>query len=215
MRHVLLFALCLASLGAGSAHAQHIGVSARAGTLGPGLELTAPLTQKLNVRLGGHYFTYSRSELITDLEIAVRADADLSLTSLGLMLDWFPARRGFRFTGGAFYNRNEATALVIPMEAYELEGKTFAPERIGTMTGRVRHKTQINPYAGIGFGNAVRGHRVSFAFDLGVLYTDSPKIEMEGTGMIAPTARQASQIEDALQGIKLYPVLSLGLNVRL
>ena len=74
----------------------------------------------------------------------------------------------------------------------------------------------MHPYAGIGFGNSVRpGGRVAFALDLGVLYTGSPRIQMEGDGMIAPTAEQGPDIEADLEGVKLYPVLSLGLSLRL
>jgi hypothetical protein len=39
---------------------------------------------------------------------------------------------------------------------------------------------------------------------------------MSGTGMIAPTATENQEtIQEALDGIEIFPVLSLGLSVRL
>ncbi len=205
-----LLAVPTANAQSGLAH------GARVGSLGPGLELTTALAPRFNLRLSGHYMGYSRTDRVTDLEIEVQTDSDLKLASGALFADFFPARRGFRLTAGLVLNRNRADVLVTPLESYTIDEKQFAPEKIGTLTAKVGHKSQLNPYAGIGFGNAVRpGAKLGFAFDLGVLYTSSPKVEMSGQGMIAPTATQASDIEESLRGLKLYPLVSLGFNYKI
>lgn len=194
-----------------------ISVAARVGSLGPGLELTTALSPQFNVRLAGHYVGYSRTDTITDLEIDVQSDTEVILTSGAVFADFFPSRRGFRVSAGLVYNRNRADVLITPLEEYVLnENKTFTPEKIGTVSAKVGHKSQLNPYLGIGFGNSVRpGTRFGFVFDLGVLYTGSPKVEMSGTEIIKPTATQASKIEEDLKGLKLYPLLSLGFSYKI
>lgn len=220
MKRLAIGLLCLAGLlGVHQVQAQGFGnvsLAARVGSLGPGLELTTSITPNLNLRAAGHYLGYDRQDTITDLEIKVQSDASLKLASGALFVDYFPARRGFRLTGGLVLNQNEATVLITPLESYKIDEKEFSPEKIGTLTAVVGHKSQLNPYLGLGFGNSVHpGAKLGLVFDLGVLYTDSPSVEMAGTGMIAPTADQAPQVEEDLKGIKLYPLLSIGLSYKI
>ena len=209
---LLLAGLCLVQ----AASAQGVALTAKVSTLGPGLELTTALAPRLNARLGGHYFSYSRTDLITDLEIEVEAQSAVKLASASLVFDWLPFKKVLRLSGGFVYNLNEVHSVVTPMEEYAIEGKTFAPDRIGTLEGRVGHQSKFNPYVGLGLGNVVApSKRLGIALDLGMLYTNSPRVEMEGTGMIAPTATQAPDVEADIASIKIYPMVSLGLSYKL
>lgn len=180
--------------------------------MGLGLDATYPVASGFNVRAGASYFTYNRTDQIDDLEVTVSYDADLELSSFRALLDWHPFVNAFRVSGGLMYNANSVDAFVEPTESYTVRRKTFQPERIGTMTADVSYGSKIAPYLGIGVGDAVAS-RIGFAFDLGVLYTGSPSVTMEGTGLIAPTASQDRDLEEGLSVIYLYPVLSFGLSV--
>lgn len=220
MRSLTLALLCAASfIAAPAVHAQafqHVSVAARVGTLGPGLELTASITPKLNLRLAGHYLGYSRTDRITNYEIEVQSDADLRLASGALFADYFPFGSTFRATAGLVLNQNELTVLAKPLEDYILNGRPVTPARLGTISGTLGYDLAVSPYLGIGFGNPVRPEaRLGFLFDLGVLYTGSPTVDLEGTGMVAPTAEQAPQIEDDFKDFRFYPLLSLGLSYKL
>jgi hypothetical protein len=210
-------ACLLAVLPAGAQQfGRDLALGVRIGTLGPGLELSSPLGSRLNLRLGGHYASGSASRTVSDLEIDIRADAEVTLFTAALLADFFPARRGLRATAGVFVNGNSASVLVTPLENYTIDEKEFAPERIGSLSADVGHSLSLNPYLGLGFGNPVhRKARLSFAFDLGVLYTGSPTFAMQGTGMIAPTADQAPDMERSVRGLKIYPLLSLGLAYKI
>ncbi|MEM1094894.1 MAG: hypothetical protein AAGJ10_21040, partial [Bacteroidota bacterium] len=56
------------------------------------------------------------------------------------------------------------------------------------------------------------GKVVGFVFDVGMFYTDAPTFEMTGEGMLAPTAESGPAIETALDGVVLYPTVSLGIS---
>lgn len=116
-------------------------------------------------------------------------------------------------TLGAFYNNNGGEFFGQPVTPYKYdETKTFAPEKLGTLSGKLEYPA-ISPYAGVGIGNAANS-RISFLLDLGVLYTGSPEVTIEGTGMIAPTANHAPTINEGLKSFQWYPFLSLGLGYR-
>lgn len=209
----VLALLCMATAAPARAQ-QGIAVGLHAGTLGPGLEITSSVVPALNVRVVGNYLPFSTSSELSDLDVAVMYDADLQLLSFGALADWFPFENQFRTTAGLLYNRNGVSATITPIESYEMNGRTFAPERIGELSAEMDYASSIAPYVGIGFGNPV-GRRVALAVDLGVLYTNSPAVRMQGNGMIAPTAKQAPDLEEGFSSFQWWPVLNVGFNVNL
>lgn len=195
-------------------YAQRVALGVKAGTLGGGAEVTAGLTETLNLRAGGSFLPYSLSGDYED-EVTIGYTADLKVQTASVVLDWHPFGNAFRMSGGAVYNGVQVDATATPAEGYTVKNRTFTKEQLGSLSGRVDYGSKIAPYAGFGFGNAVRGSRIDFTVDLGVIYTNAPRLRMEGTGMIAPTAEQDRELEAALTDLKLYPVVSLGLSYRL
>ncbi len=207
--------LALASfLAAPAARAQSVAFGATASTLGPGLVAAAPLGPNLGVRAGAHYFAYSRTSVLTDAEVDLEYEGDLTLTSVSLLVDWRPFGNTLRLSGGALYNRNHVDATFTPIESYTIEGKTFAPERIGVLEATLEHRRKLNPYLGVGLGRYASG-RFGLQFDAGAVYTDAPRVTMTGRGLIAPTAEQAPDLEAGLQSFRFYPVVSLGFTIGL
>lgn len=192
------------------------GFALRASTLGAGGDVSYPLNRKLNVRLGGSYITYSQSEVIDQDEFSVQYDADGHAGSGQALLDWFPMGNMFRLTGGVMVNLTEANAKVFSVKPYTLNAgepdeKTFTPERMGSLSATVGYHNKVAPYLGLGLGNPTRGG-LGFEIELGALYAGKPRIEMEGTGLIGPTADQAPQLENGVESFRIYPMLSLGLS---
>lgn len=189
-------------------------ISARAGSLGPGAELTVGLTQRLNVRAGGTFLPYSRQDVFED-EVDVQITTDARLASGSLLLDFYPFKKVLRLSAGAFYNATQIKAAALPISSYTIDAKEFSAERLGSLEATVDYGSKINPYAGIGFGNAVRGTRLDLLLDIGVLYTDAPRVDLVGTGMIGPTQNHEGSINAGLQEFTLYPVVSLGFGIRI
>jgi len=194
----------------GVAAAQGIALGAKVGTTGLGLEATLGMTETLNLR-GGIYglkYGYDFEEEGIDYK------GDLHLQSAAAMLDWHPGGGGFRMTAGLFYNGNE------------LKGRAAGDLEIGNDTYDVRLDATVDwtdaaPYLGIGYGNAVRGGRVAFALDAGVMFTGSPDVRLSATGpgtsdpgFEDDLRREEQSLKDELSDFKLYPVVSLGVTYR-
>lgn len=213
MRSLLVVLSCvLCTLAATPANAQHVALSARAGTLGPGVELSTRISSHLNFRGNASYLAYSRSDEFHDFDVSVVADSDVRLSSFGLMADILPFKDVLRLTAGFVWNDNSLATIMTPLDEYSIEGKTFSTERIGSLEARLGHRRALQPYFGLGLGNPVSG-RLTFLFDLGMLYTDSPRLEMTGTGMIAPTSSQATDLEAGLYSFRWYPVAAVGFSI--
>lgn len=190
-------------------------VGIKAGTTGIGLEVVNSLNNNFNARVNASFFAYGRSGEVED-DPNYNYDLDGSVKSFGAVVDYFPFNNWFKFTGGIYYHDFLVEGLIQPSEPYEVEGKVFQPERLGEITGQATYKSKIVPYLGLGVGNAVnQNNRVKVGFELGAMFTNNPNVDMQGKGMIAPTANQADTFEDAMYSFKLYPVLNISLTTRL
>jgi hypothetical protein len=195
--------------------AQSAAVALKVGTFGPSLGVVVGASDKLNVRVDVPFlnFNYVGDEEIDDF--AVDISADVKLFSVGAMADFHPFSNGFRVTGGALYNNREVRWAASSPGDQTVGDETYTAAEIGTLYGVVEMGSKIAPYLGIGFGNPLSPNKkLGFVVDLGVLYQGSPKVTMTGTGMIEPTAQEASKVENNLEWAKYYPGLSIGLTYK-
>jgi hypothetical protein len=131
-----------------------------------------------------------------------------------LIADWYPTGGGFRFSLGGVYNGIEGNGSIIPLEPVEVGARVYSPQEVGSVMAEITPSMTIAPYGGIGFGNAL-SRRVGVQMDIGAVYLGSPDVELVTTGMLTPTAQEAEQIEENLSWVQVYPIVTLGLSVRL
>lgn len=204
-----------------------VAVSAKAGTLGAGVELTLGLGPQLNARLGANGYDHSDRQEASDIEY----DAEARLRTFTGLLDWHPGGRGFRLTGGAVYNNTEIEGSSLPPASgtYDIGGVPVPASILGTLDGTIEFDPVV-PYAGLGWGNAVAaGRGWGFSFDLGVIFqgeaevTLTPVLPAGSPINTTPGAREALQIlldreEQDIEGdaadYDLYPVVSFGVSYR-
>ncbi len=222
-------AICAALLLAASTAAQaEVAITAKAGTLGGGVELTVGLSPQVNVRLGANAYDYTEN----DREVSgIFYDATARLRTATALLDYHPGGHGFRLSAGAIYNdtRVEGSSLPPASGIYDIGGVPVPASLVGTLDGRIEWDPLV-PYVGIGWGNAVGpGRRVRFALDLGAIFqgkgkaTLTPNIPPGSPINSTPGAREALQIlldreereiEDDVADYTVYPVVAVGVSYR-
>ena len=108
-----------------------------------------------------------------------------------------------------------------PTASQEIGGEIYEASEIGTLKGSI-NVDGIAPYLGIGWGNPFAGERRwGFTFDLGAAFTSSPDVKLKANGTLATNSiflenleKERQDIEDDIDFIKIYPVISLGLYYR-
>jgi hypothetical protein len=176
-------------------------VGIQAGTLGLGVQAGKLIFSHLGVRAGINLFNYGVNNAVSD----VSYDARLRFQNIPVMLDLFPWSRGsFHFTGGVVFDQNRVTA-------------TGQPNESGNLTINNNTYTQ----AQVGFGTPARNSLMEFTVDLGAMIS-TPHVDLsasqEGNNPQLQSdvqAQQASTQHDVNQYAKIYPVISMGLAVRL
>lgn len=198
-----------------------VGMGLRVGPFtGVGADVDIGLTEKLNLRLGYNWLGYDHELEDTD----VTYDAKLEVNSFSAILDWHAFGGGFRFSLGAFSSGPTLTVIGVPTGGrYEIGDGDYAASEIGSLRGKIEVGDSISPYFGIGYGNVAKGKgSVTFLFDLGVIYTDEPKVTLNavcGTTVRcaeiqANVAKEIAEIKNDAKDFEFYPVINLGIGIR-
>lgn len=213
--------------GARPARADGLSLVARAGSPGLGLEATASLGSRINLRGGfnvgslGHELDARLTARSTQPDVHFSGDARLQS---GTLLADVYATKAFHLTGGMVYNRNRVHLAATPNVPVTINDHTYMPHEVGTLDATVTLGKSWAPYAGVGFGNPnASGRRVSFLTDVGVVFEGQPTLALRSSA-----ANQAGLQADVDQAaavvnrdhfdktyLKLYPVVSVGVAVRL
>jgi len=191
-----------------------LAIGAKVGTLGPGVELSGYLVENLNIRGGFNYLPYSYEFE----DGGINYDADLTMQSGLILLDWHMFGNNFRLSAGLTINDNMLEGTGTTTEPEEIGDNLYTPAELGTIKGKATFD-QLAPYVGSGYGNAVADDvSLSFIFDLGVIFQGTPDIELTADGTMANDPQlqadlkeQEKEFQDEADVFKIYPVLSFGI----
>jgi len=211
---IAVFAASAVLLAGQNAQADGFALSAKAGTLGAGIELTTNIVPlMLNGRIQMNGFRYNTT--VTDTN--VKYDAKLKLFSIGALADFYPMAGKFRLSGGIYYNGNKLDITGVPnANSFIFNGTTYTSAQVGNVSGTMDFNN-FAPYVGVGWGDAVSsGSPLGFNIDLGVMYQGKPKTSISTSssvaGLAADIAAEQTRLDNAVKNFKFYPVASVGIS---
>lgn len=217
--YILTTVLCSVGFVTSNASAQGgFSVGAKIGTTGIGGEVAYGLTERLNIRGGIALYDFSLSYTTEDNDPDVKFDLDSDNQAIHLFLDYLPFKRFLRLTGGFVYQGPSFKGVGTPVESYTDPGTGFTipPEQMGSIELDLKFEEKISPYLGFGFGNSVFKNRLTLSFDAGVIFSGKPTVTSRTYGQMAEVVDYNPQeIQDEADKINLWPLLSLGIAVKL
>jgi len=197
-----------------------IAFGVKASTLGiSGEVVTNVVPMLLNARLQLNGFNYNT----TIKDTSVTYDAKLKLSSAGALVDLYPFAGKFRITGGVYYNANKLDLKGTPntAQSFVINGTTYTVGNIGSVNSQITFN-KFAPYLGIGWGDSISsGSPVGISFEVGALYqgvakstvtTSKTLVGAAGALLAANVAAEKAKLDNALNRMKVYPVVSLGVN---
>ena len=185
-------------------------------TTGIGVEARAPIADNIYGRIGANYYKYSHR--FTDGEINLKGD--LTLLSAPIMFDWHPFdESGFRLSAGVAYNGNKLRAKGTSAAGATIQGQFFSAAQIGSVTAELTLGNAIAGVASIGYDNSfISNGPLSFNFELGAMYTGTPKLSVSSTGIggdafLKEYRKDADKsFNDIEKHLKLYPIIKIGVK---
>ncbi len=208
--------LCVAIAGAvaGSARAGdgHFRFGVTGGTLGVGPEIAWRIGKAAALRANATYLSLAPNFQSDGIDY----DGDVELQSGGLMLDLHPFGGGLHVSGGARINANEADVAATPAGNVTINGFTYTPAQVGTISGAAATR-DFAPMASIGYsGGLKRG--LTFGFEAGALFQGAIEIEelIASGGLVSAIdlGAERQSLQDDVNDYKIYPVLQLRLGYR-
>ncbi len=235
---VLSAAILITASSVAKANTNPIGVSAKVGTLGLGVELDYAINEKFNVRLQANGYSYDDD--FEEDDISYTGEIDLSST--GVLVDWRPFDGTFRVTAGLYNNANELTAIATQVgnQSYEIgdvDYRSAANDPL-ILDAKAELGKSSAGYLGIGWGNTAPSGWM-FSFELGVLLSGSPEVSLSATGSAIGSYNGVEQqfsvsdnsnplvqefnenlrveeknLKEDISDFDVYPVISLGVGYR-
>jgi len=217
-----------------------VGVGFKIGVGGIGFDVATPLIPgRLNLRGGAGFFSYSTTFTASSDNIL----GTLKLNNSEAMLDYFPFHGGFRLSAGlTVYNDTalNGTLSFTGGSSFTVGNSKYTSDPANPTTGTAAFKFGGNtvPRFTLGWGNMVKpkGHW-SFNTEIGIEYigdptvtwnlsgeactttTTSPGVQCSSDtyGAVAPAdiAQEQTNLQNDLNGLKVFPILQLGLSYRI
>ena len=142
---------------------------------------------------------------VGDFGAGSKLNIDIDWNSVQLVGDWYPGDGGFRLSGGVVFNNNKIT-----ISGTGTVGNT--PNQ--TVNAEIKMSDGVAPYLGIGYSirpKAAKGF--GFNYDLGVMF-QNPKSTLTASGGAsqADINAQNAKVQDAIDKLKVMPVLAIGVS---
>ena len=194
-----------------------IGLTVKASSNGAGGEFYYRLQPRFTIRAGYEYLRFKIDHDFDQRDIQLSGKIRYRTGSLFVgatyqFLGWMYVN------GGVGWLNFEPTVKAASISGFEYGDIVLKPDVVGDIRFTIKPRLRVAPYLGIGFGRIAPRHRtVSFAFELGAYYMGKPKIDIQATGMLAPSmeADRIALLEHQIRDYRLYPVLKFNLSFKL
>lgn len=235
MKHINLFkkaatyAALIAAIGASNAtfaqeSASPFGISAKAGDMGAGIDLTYGINEYFKLRGGYSQMDFSRNFTSNGSQF----NGSLKLGGWDLLVDAHPFANGFRITAGGYIPTTQLglTGVTTGAGTYTINGNTYSASQINSVNGNAKY-SGVKPYLGLGYDgfNSATTGGFYFTSDVGVIFSGTPKVTLSAncSAGTAPStcaqlntdiAAQQQSINSTLSKYNVLPVLQLGAGYR-
>lgn len=225
----------------------HLSIAFRASTMGGGLQVATPINDYFKLRAGIDYFNLKPSSSWSigleddsngSFEKAFgyipdyKMKGKVNFTNGNVLVDFHPTKGIFHLTAGVFIGTNKlkAEGFLADMDGNPAELKAgvtewpnidFDGHRLTLNDANLDAELQlgkvIKPYFGLGLGRAIANKRVSFKFELGVIYQG--KYSLKQNGKTVDVVKEASEnfedIDTYTNILKWWPMMNFQLSYKI
>jgi hypothetical protein len=197
------------------AKAQDAGLAVHVGSMGVGADAAVMVHHNIGLRASGNYFPFD----INFNSSGVDYNLEMPSPQFLLLADLYPTG-SFRVSAGLMISSTSFDLTGELDGPVDIGGTTYTPAEVGNLTGTIETR-DVSPYIGIGFGNPT-ANRVGFFVDLGVAFHGNPEASAAADGPVASQPgfqqdldREVQEIQDDVEDVIVYPVLSIGISIGL
>lgn len=194
-------------------------LGAQISTNGLGGNIRYAFSDKFSFRTGYETLSLSYDFDFDENDIRYEAEMDFKTGGILALIDYAYVKNLYISAGAVFSSFNTKVTGYAASD-FEYGDIVIPTEDIGDFEITAEPGLKVSPYGSAGY-RAFWGKRngIVFNFETGLYYMGPPDINIEATGLLAPTANPAFGQEEYLEyqfdAYKIYPVIKLGLAVKL
>lgn len=190
-----------------------------ASTNGIGGNLAFMLNKKFTLRGGFEKFDLNGDFTYDENDISYNADFNYNTGAVFLVADFYYTTRLY-ITAGAGINSFSPKVDGRATSSLNYGDITIPASKIGEFSFSIEPGVKFSPYAAAGVRSFIgREKRLTYSFETGLYYLGAPQINIEATGLLAPTADPAHGKKESLEAqiahYKFYPVVKFALGIKL
>lgn len=190
-----------------------------ASTNGLGINFGYVAGKRLTFRTGFETLNLNRDFDFNENDISYSANVHYKTGGVFLFADYYYTSRLY-FTVGGLINSFQPNIEGYAASDLQYGDITIPAEQVGTFHFEVEPELKYSPYVGAGFRRFTgKNEKIVYSFETGIYYMGAPKLDIETTGLLAPTSDpahgQEEYLENQFNAYKIYPVLKLNLAFKL
>jgi hypothetical protein len=194
-------------------------IGGQATTNGLGFNLRYIFGKRLTLKSGVESLNLNYSFQFDENDISYDADFNYKTGGIFLLADFFYTTSLY-LTGGAIFNDFQPKLEGVANSDMQYGDITIPASKVGGFNMQFEPDFKISPYAGIGFRKFIGKKKlVTYNLETGLYYIGPPQINIDATGLLAPTADPAhgkkQYLENQFSAYKYYPVVKFAIAMRL
>ena len=188
-------------------------------TNGWGFDVRYIFNKTITLKTGLEQLNLSTGLDFNEGDIDYDATLDYKTGGIFLMAD-FNYTKNLYISAGASLNSLNPQIKGVAVSELQYGDIIIPASMVGDFVFTLTPSMKISPYGGVGFrGFMGTRERVSYFIETGLYYLGAPNVEIEATGLLAPTAdpahSQKELLENQLSQYKFYPVIKFNLAIKL
>lgn len=193
-------------------------VGGMATTNGVGAEIKY-LFRKFTLKAGYETLALKTGFEFNEDDISYDATVNYKTGGLSLLADYNFIRHLY-LSGGVVFSSFNPQVKGHSVSDVQYGDIVIPAEKVGDFSISFSPELKVSPYLGVGWRSFIgKNKRVVFSMGAGMYYMGSPQVDIEATGLLAPTADpihgQKELLEKQLEQYKFYPVVKLNLAIKL
>jgi len=194
-------------------------IGAQATTNGLGFNINYIAGYRLTLKTGVESLKYNFNFPYEENDINYDATFQYKTGGIFLLADYFYAKSLY-LSGGVVMNNFQPKFEGVAASEMTYGDIIIPASKVGDFRFEVEPELKFSPYVAAGFRKFFgKTKMVSWNFETGLYYMGPPKLNIQTTGLLAPTSDPAHShqqyLENQFSVYKYYPVMKFALGIRL
>lgn len=190
-----------------------IGLILKASTTGLGGDIGYRINPRWLIKAGVDQFNYDFNNNFQDGSNNFDLKGNIKAGTIGLMADCQILYRLY-VTGGLVLNNFNSDFHGKLLNDIKFGDVTISKDKVGEINWKIKPKSTIAPYLGIGVGNLLNQNRkLNFGLEFGAMLQGPPDFDITANGVFeansSPEFNQAGMLNSTFSSFQFYPVIRL------